>query len=318
VTISGLRAHVVSRLQARNTSLVSCPSAGANDAERIAINLDQREPTAHVLAADGKVSNLPYFQTRTVTLTKGEPLELVIEGSSVKSTVMWQLELDVELGSKRTTILVPGVFRTSAAQECQYKDSWLWRWDKSPQSLEPNPAYCKDNGPVPFTAPSASVTPTSGESARLQPTGVRASSTAPNATDATGHVVSYDARLISDNDPATAWRTAGDGSGQFVELTFDHAVTVERLGMIPGYAKIDARDAADRFAQNRRITRARYVFDNGHAVIQDFADRPQLQDLVLKTPETSRHVHIDILATTAPGDKAFNYTAVSEIAVLGR
>jgi hypothetical protein len=318
VTISGLRAHVLSRSEARRTSLVSCPSAGANDVERIAISLDQREPTAHDLGADGKVGNLPYFQTRTVTLSKGEPLDLVIEGSSAKSTVTWQLELDVELGNKKTTIVVPGVFRTSAPQEDQYNESWAWRWDESPQRLEPTVNNSGDSGPEPSIPPATSSSPTTGAVTRLRPTDVLASSTAPNATDAAGHIVSYDAKLVSDDDPATAWRTAGDGGGQFLELTFDHAATVERLGMIPGYAKVDPLDATDRFSQNRRVTRARYVFDDGQAVVQDLAGLPQLQQLALKTPEISRHVRVEILATTSPGDRAFDYTAISEIAVFGR
>ena len=51
------------------------------------------------------------------------------------------------------------------------------------------------------------------------------------------------------------WRVAGDGTEQWLELDFASEVSVQSIGIIPGYDKIDPSDNADRFAQNRAHVR---------------------------------------------------------------
>jgi Excalibur calcium-binding domain len=137
ITISGLRARVVSRTPPADESIVYCPSAGEAGAQRVFIDLDKRAPTARALTADGKPGK-PYFELHTVTLTKGEPIDFAIEARSSRSTVTWQLEVDVQSGTKRSTVVVPNAtFRTTPWQgEEGYSEQWAWRWDLQPQRLE--------------------------------------------------------------------------------------------------------------------------------------------------------------------------------------
>lgn len=142
---------------------------------------------------------------------------------------------------------------------------------------------------------------------------IQASSTAPPAVDAANNVVTYEAARAIDGNPTTAWRTEGDGHGATLSLDLGKRMGVDRVGLLPGYAKIDPFDHRDRFIQNRRITSVRYHFDDGSSRDADFEDKPivQFADVGIKT----RHITIEIVATT-PGDPDFDYTAISEIVVV--
>ena len=158
------------------------------------------------------------------------------------------------------------------------------------------------------TAPTAPATPS-----RLTPASVQATATAPNGTDARGMVVSYAATNLVDGDPSTAWRVPGAGQGVVLTLRFAEPVIVTRIGLIPGYAKVDPTDGTNRFFQNRRVHRVRYGAV-GVSREASFLDQPELQSVeVVSKPSTE--VTVEILESTAPGNRDF--TAVSEIEVLG-
>ncbi|MDP3966980.1 MAG: hypothetical protein Q8Q02_01765 [Nocardioides sp.] len=92
--------------------------------------------------------------------------------------------------------------------------------------------------------------------------------------DASGRPVSYEPELVADGDPATAWRCSGDGRGASLRILLDETRTISEVGLIPGYAKTDAVDGSDRYAQNRRIARVRWIFPDGTRIAQDLSTDP--------------------------------------------
>jgi hypothetical protein len=178
-----------------------------------------------------------------------------------------------------------------------------------------------DGGGERFAAPPTNDTPaatttTSGVPAaagKLTPSAVEASATAPPGTDARGAVVSYAATNLVDGDPSTAWRVPGSGQGVVLTLRFAEPVIVTRIGLIPGYAKVDPADGTNRFFQNRRVHRVRYGAV-GISREASFVDQPELQTVDVQS-KPSTEVTVEILESTAPGDRDF--TAISEIEVSG-
>ena len=51
-------------------------------------------------------------------------------------------------------------------------------------------------------------------------------------------------------------------------------IRVAELALVPGYAKTDAADGTDRYAENRRITAVRWRFDDGTTVEQELDPDP--------------------------------------------
>ncbi|MGH9277549.1 MAG: NADase-type glycan-binding domain-containing protein [Acidimicrobiales bacterium] len=141
-------------------------------------------------------------------------------------------------------------------------------------------------------------------------TTITAGAVAPPAFDASGRQVVYEPEQAIDADLATAWRVEGDGRGVTLSLDLGKRVSLRRVGLLPGYAKIDPVDHTNRFFQNRRVARVRYRFDGGVSVEQALADQPFIQSMEVRV--TTRHVIIEILETI-PGDPNFDYTAISEI-----
>jgi hypothetical protein len=148
----------------------------------------------------------------------------------------------------------------------------------------------------------------------LTPASVSASGIAAPGVDACGEQIPFDPQRVSDGDPETAWRTAGDGIGEAITLTFAEPVVVVRVGLIPGYAKTDPCDDTDRFPENRIIQRVRWVFGDGSETDQGFAPRPEIQRTDVTT-EATRTVTVEILETGPHGGR--DYTVISEIEVEG-
>lgn len=141
----------------------------------------------------------------------------------------------------------------------------------------------------------------------------QASAVAPDGTDDAGNTVSYPAANVADGVLETAWRATGDATGQRILLTFSGPVRVTAVGMVPGYAKVDAASGVDRFAQNRRVVGVDWVGANGTSVHQDLADSPDMQ--MQSVDVVTDSLTVVITATSAPGERDF--TAISEIQVLG-
>ena len=163
-------------------------------------------------------------------------------------------------------------------------------------------------GPAQSTSPSAAPP-------RLIRLGVQAtaSQTAPSSTDAAGNPVTYVPANVIDGNVQTAWRTPGDGRGQWVTLIFDNPIDVVRIGLIPGYAKTDPQTGANRFLQDRIIKAVAYQIPGLPNTTQTFRPLPVPQFVQLRA--TTSRITVKILATTA--SHGLDYTAISEIYVYG-
>jgi hypothetical protein len=143
---------------------------------------------------------------------------------------------------------------------------------------------------------------------------VRATKTAPHSTDGSGRQVSYPASNVLDGDPTTAWRAPGDGSGVALTFTFPAAVNLTAVGLMPGYNKIDPATGVHRWSQNRRLTFVRWLFDDGTMVTQNFTDTPSMQEVSVNS--TTSTVVLQIVSTKS-GDPHHDYTAVSDVSLMG-
>lgn len=142
-----------------------------------------------------------------------------------------------------------------------------------------------------------------------------ASATARDNVDGAGNRTSYTVSNVLDADASTAWRTRGDGEGVTLTLTLPGRFHLTEVGLIPGYAKVDPANGRDRFREERRIRTVRWRFDDGSAVEQEFTDDPTMQRTPVDVATAS--VVIEIVATTEPGDEDYDYTAVSDVSLLG-
>ncbi|MGH3445941.1 MAG: NADase-type glycan-binding domain-containing protein, partial [Nocardioidaceae bacterium] len=142
--------------------------------------------------------------------------------------------------------------------------------------------------------------------------GATASCESPPAFDAAHHKVVYSPGAVYDGNMSTAWRCNGDGVGQTLTLALPSTTTLGEVGLIPGYAKTDPRNGADRYAENDRITKVRWDFGSGHTVVQHLdgsAHNRSLQTIRIPKVRTDRVV-VHILAST-PGPR--HTVAVSEV-----
>ncbi len=142
--------------------------------------------------------------------------------------------------------------------------------------------------------------------------------------DANGNSFTYEPEKVVDNLPDTAWRCIGDGVGQWLKINFRGKVTLTSIGIVPGFAKTDPRDGADRYAQNRRISAVDYTFDDGSTVPQSLdtsALNRSTQTLSLPnvfTGEVTITIRSSVGGQVTGGKQPFNRVAISEITVLVR
>lgn len=143
---------------------------------------------------------------------------------------------------------------------------------------------------------------------------VEASCQAPNSKDSVGRKVTYEPKFVLDDDPETAWRCHGDGRGERIVLELAEDAQVVEVGLVPGYAKTDPADGTDRYAQNRRLTKVQWVFDDGDAVTQELDPAPDRRDLQTMEidPVTTRKVALQIVESS---DADYDRIAVSTIRV---
>jgi hypothetical protein len=142
---------------------------------------------------------------------------------------------------------------------------------------------------------------------------VSAPSTAPSGVDACQTPTSYDAGHLTDGAGDTAWRMPGDATGQTLTLDLGAERRVLRVGLAPGYNKVDPCDGTDRWAQNRRPTTVTWVFSDGTEARQTLADTREMQTLAVDARTTTIGLRID--GTTAAPERDF--TAISEVSVQG-
>ncbi|MBK9713503.1 MAG: protein kinase [Kouleothrix sp.] len=179
--------------------------------------------------------------------------------------------------------------------------------EPQPSPIAPTraPARPTDNVAVPVTT--------------LSPSAVRASGASPPGIDSQHNPVSYDPANVADGESDTAWRVDGDGGGAWIELGFASEVRVTKVGIIPGYAKVDPFDGTDRFSQNRVVRRVRLEFSGGASQEATFAQQRAMQFVELPAPVRTHLVRVVILETYPPpeGEAGRDFTPISEVAVQG-
>jgi hypothetical protein len=144
--------------------------------------------------------------------------------------------------------------------------------------------------------------------------GSSATCQAGDSVDAAGNPTSYKPAFAHDSDLSTAWRCDGRGNGEQVTLTLPEKTTVAEVGLVPGYAKTDPISGVDRYAENNRITRVRWHFDDGSTVVQKMSGAPNDRSMrTVRVPETeTSSVVVEVLASR-PGTR--NTVAISEVRV---
>ena len=142
---------------------------------------------------------------------------------------------------------------------------------------------------------------------------VQASSATGPAQNGCGQTTTYDPANVLDGNNATAWRTAGDGTGQSLQFTLPGNTHLVQVGLIPGYDKIDDCSGADRFAQMRKITGVKWTFADGTSVTQSFTPDRTMQTINVNVVTTS--VLLEITGTT--GANGLDYTPISEVSLIG-
>lgn len=144
----------------------------------------------------------------------------------------------------------------------------------------------------------------------------RSSATCQSAAsvDAAGNPVTYQPARAHDSDLTTAWRCDGSGVGQRLTVELPRQTALAEVGLVPGYAKTDPANGVDRYAENNRITRVRWRFDDGTTFVQRMSANPgdrSMRTMRIPVTQTSRVV-IEILGSTrGPRDTV----AISELRV---
>ena len=151
--------------------------------------------------------------------------------------------------------------------------------------------------------------------------GASASCTSGPGVDSAGNGFTYEAANAVDRRPESAWRCDHDGVGASLLVTFAQPAVISWIGVVPGFAKTDPYDGTDRYVQGRKISSARFVFDDGTYVEAGFDawSASRAMQVVRFPPTRTGHVEMVVLASVpgAPtnGSGPTDKIAVSELAV---
>ncbi len=148
---------------------------------------------------------------------------------------------------------------------------------------------------------------------------VSANTFAPPSVNACNEQTTFEPANALDGRFDTAWRVPGNGIDSYIQLDFDTPVQIDRLYIVPGYAKTDPCDSTNRFLQNRRVRRVMLTFENSEPVIANLKDEPSLQAITFPTV-TTRWVRVTITSTTDFNgtNNGRDFTPISEIDVDAR
>lgn len=129
--------------------------------------------------------------------------------------------------------------------------------------------------------------------------------------------VIYAPSNVVDNVLSTAWRcNRNDVLSGSLLIRLDSPTRITRVGMVPGYDKLDPYNSVDRFTQNHRVARARWEFDDGNIVIVDYADNRQLQFADIDVLSSTVRVVVEDFWPSS-GTLARDMIAISEIVLVG-
>jgi hypothetical protein len=160
--------------------------------------------------------------------------------------------------------------------------------------------------------------PKPGKSGDVAPSAdIAVPATAPPNQDVSGDTVTYKAGNMVDGKADTCWRMPGDGTGSTITFTLPQETEIKAVGMINGYAK--TAGSLDWYTGNRRIIKATWEFDDGTVIEQDLTETRDLQTLQVD-PVTTTSVRLTLTEVSKPGTgpEARNYTAISEVSLVGK
>ncbi len=142
----------------------------------------------------------------------------------------------------------------------------------------------------------------------------------PGSRDSTGRPTTYEPQRAVDGVTETAWRCDGTGIGESLILQFSGPVAINSLGIVPGLAKTDPGNGADRYAQNRRISAIEVSGENaGPFDFQLDTSKYNRSMQYMQLPKTviTRSLKITILASVpgeaVGGQAAGNTVAIAEV-----
>jgi hypothetical protein len=193
---------------------------------------------------------------------------------------------------------------------------WAAAHEQGDAQKAPHPAKTAAPTTAPPTTPASTAAPTTTAPPTPGPihaASVDASSQTAAGQNGCGQPTNYDPGNVQDGDPGTAWRTAGDGTGQTVHLVLSGPTHLTTVGLIPGYDRIDPCTQANRFNQMRKVTSVTWTFDGGTTAKQTFAAQPTMQTIDVSVVTTA--VTVEITGTTR--SSGLDYTPISEIALTG-
>jgi hypothetical protein len=101
ITITNIRIDPIEKLPPITKALV-CPlveKGGGGDLELLDFDLDSTPLVGHVMTADGKVTNTPYFHRRMVTLAKNEKIGFMLNFHTDEHHVRFSVTVDYQYGS---------------------------------------------------------------------------------------------------------------------------------------------------------------------------------------------------------------------------
>jgi len=127
----------------------------------------------------------------------------------------------------------------------------------------------------------------------------------------------YDAENLRDKDRNTAWMEGakGPGIGQWVSFVFPDMVTVTKIGIIPGYDRVEADAIGDRFYKNCRVKEIEVLFSDGEVLKFSLKDKRKMQ--YFKVPKIkTRFVKITITDAYTEGAR-WNDNGMSEVEIWG-
>ena len=137
--------------------------------------------------------------------------------------------------------------------------------------------------------------------------------------DAAGIEVDYRPEYAVDGDPQTGWQCQGDGAGETLDLDLDGTARVTRVGLIPGYTKVDPHDGREWYPLFRRLTEVRWHFDSGDPVNQQLDPDPEireLQTLELPEPRETSSLRLEVVSSTRGDTADRRVIVVSDIEVV--
>ena len=191
-----------------------------------------------------------------------------------------------------------------------------WFLTADPGSTEAAASSSPDFRPPPTEATGDDAAPPAVGSP-LWPTSVTATCQASDGEDSAGNTITYDPENTVDGRPDTAWRCDGSAVGARLVLEFDRPVTVTSVGLVPGYAKVDPKSGDDRFTQNRTVTAATWLFDDGTTHLQQIdSPQPVMTSSNLTSAVSTTRVVLQVTGTGNPTAER-DFTAVSDVLVSG-